>query len=76
MNLFGSTKITSIDGKKYDFIIIDDLSRFIWILFFAHKDEVFEAFSKFFKNIINEKDLDVLKIRSDHRNKFKNQEFN
>ena len=33
MNLFGPTRITSLEGKKYSLVIIDDFSCFTWILF-------------------------------------------
>ena len=71
MDLFGPTRTISLDGKKYRFVIIDDYSRFAWILFLAHEDKAFDTFS--FKKIINKKGL---KIRCHHNTKFKNQEFN
>ena len=48
MDLFGPTRTTSLGGKRYDFIIIDDFSCFTWILFLAYKGEVFSVFSKFY----------------------------
>jgi hypothetical protein len=33
MNLFGAIAYISIGGNKYNFVIIDDYSRFTWVLF-------------------------------------------
>ena len=51
MDLFGPTRTTSLGGKRYDFMIIDDFSYFTWILFLASKDEAFSAFSKFCRKV-------------------------
>ena len=75
MNLFGPTRTTSLGGKRYDFVIIDDFLYFIWILFLASKDEAFSAFSKFCRKISNKKGLPIISIRSDHRIKFENKNF-
>ena len=44
-------------------------------MFLAHKDEIFSAFEKFYKKVINEKDLTLVNIRSDHGTEFENQFF-
>jgi hypothetical protein len=33
MDLFGPITYISIGGNKYDLVIIDDYSRFMWVLF-------------------------------------------
>ena len=53
MDLFGPTRTTSLGGMKYALVIVDDFSRFTWILFIAHKDETFKVFQKFHKKISN-----------------------
>lgn len=37
MDLFGPTRTASIGGKRYVFVIIDDFSRFTWVIFLTHK---------------------------------------
>lgn len=32
MDLFGPTRTASIGGKRYAFVIVDDFSRFIWVI--------------------------------------------
>ena len=44
MNLFEPTRTTSLGEKKYGLVIIDNYSRYIWIIFLAHKDEAFTIF--------------------------------
>ena len=51
MDLFGPISTTSLGEKRYGFVIIDDYSRFTWILFIAHKDEAFDMFVSLFKKI-------------------------
>ena len=75
MNLFGPTRTTSLGGKRYNFVIIDDFLRFTWVLFLASKDEVFSVFFKFCPKVSNEKDLSIISIYSDHGTKFENKNF-
>ena len=57
MDLFGPTRAMSFRRKKYGLVIVDDFSRFIWVLFLTYKDETFEIFEKFCKRVQNEKEL-------------------
>ena len=41
MNLFGPSRTTSLGGKSYAFVIVDDFSRYTWVVFLAHKNDVF-----------------------------------
>ena len=36
-------------------MIVDDFSRFTWVMFLAHKDETFSVFTKFYRRVSNEK---------------------
>lgn len=65
----------SLGWKRYGFVILDDFSKFTWVLFLSHKDESSEAFKKFCKKIQNEKDLKIISIRSDHGGEFENSLF-
>ena len=42
MDLFGPCRVTSLGGKNYAYVMVDDYSRYIWVLFFAHKNDSFE----------------------------------
>ncbi|XP_075098790.1 uncharacterized protein LOC107765553 [Nicotiana tabacum] len=49
MDLFGPTRTVSIGGKKYAFVIVDDFSKFTWVIFLSHKDEALQNFKVFCK---------------------------
>ena len=66
MDLFGPSRTTSLRGKPYAFMLVDDFSRYTWILFLAHKNNAFHEFSKFCRKIQNEKGFTIFCIRSDH----------
>ena len=75
MDLFGPSSIESLGGKIYGLVIVDDNSRFTWVLFLSHKNDTLSAFSKLYRQISNEKNLRIVKIRSDHGIEFENQDF-
>ena len=75
MDLFGPSRTTSLGGKSYAFVIVDDFSRYTWVLFLAHKNDVFHEFSKLCRKIQNEKGFTIYCIRSDHGREFENVEF-
>ena len=73
MDLFGPSKYTSLSGKYYAFVIVDDYSRSTWILFLANKDDIFDAFRVFCTKVQNEKGYSISCIKSDHGGEFENQ---
>jgi hypothetical protein len=72
MNLFGPIAYISIGGNKYGIVIIDDYSRFTWVLFLQDKSETQEVLKKFLRMTQNEFDVKIKKIRSDNGTEFKN----
>ena len=56
IDLFGTTKIKSLSGN-FCFILVDDFSRFTWVFFLEHKDEVFSYFYVFGIRVEKEKDF-------------------
>ena len=62
-------------GKSYEFVIVDDYSRFTWVYFLAHKDEALHTFIKHCKKVQNEKCLTLINVRSDHGGEFENHDF-
>nr|GEX02967.1 copia protein [Tanacetum cinerariifolium] len=51
MDLYGSMRVVSINGKRYILVIVDDYSRFNWVRFLRSIDEAPEAIIKWIKNI-------------------------
>jgi len=51
LDRFGPSRTVSLGGKRYAFVIVDDFSRFTWILFLANKYDAFERFKSFCKHV-------------------------
>ena len=75
MDLFGPTRVASLCGMHYAYILIDDYPRFTWVYFLAHKNDAFKAFENFAKRVQKEKDFYISSIKSDHETEFENKFF-
>ncbi|GJY56691.1 putative ribonuclease H-like domain-containing protein [Tanacetum coccineum] len=76
MDLFGPTFVKSLMKKMYCLVVIDDYSRFTWVLFLATKDETSGILKSFINGIENLVDHKVKVIRCDNGTKSKNREMN
>jgi hypothetical protein len=75
MDLSGPTTYTSIGGNKYNFLIMDDFTRYTWIAFLIDKSDVFATFKTLIKRVQNEFKTIIKKVRSDNESEFKIQEL-
>ena len=75
MDLFGPSRIPSLGGKSYTYVIVDDFSRYTWVLFLSQTNEAFYEFLKFYNKVQNEKGFAITCIRSDHEREFENIDF-
>ena len=75
LDLFGPFRYVNSSGKYYAFVIVDDYSRYAWVLFLVNKDDVFDAFKIFCKKVQNEKGYTIYCIRSDYGGEFENYTF-
>ena len=75
IGLFGPSRYASLSGKYYAFVIVDDFSKYTWVLFLGNKVDAFEFFKVFSKKVQNEKGYDISCIRSDHGGEFENHAF-
>nr|GEZ22252.1 hypothetical protein [Tanacetum cinerariifolium] len=73
MDLCGPMRITSINGKRYVLVIVDDYSRYTWVHFLISKDEAPEVIITFLKRITVLLQSHVIIIRTDNGIEFKNQ---
>ena len=64
MNLFDPTKIKSLNGNHFVFVLVDDFSHFTWVFVLEHKDQAFSHFNVFRKRVEIEKGFLILGIRS------------
>nr|GFA91306.1 hypothetical protein [Tanacetum cinerariifolium] len=46
MDLCGPMRVHSINGKRYVLVVVDDYSRYIWVLFLHSKDEAAKFFDE------------------------------
>jgi len=72
MYLFGPQNYASLGGNKYGLVIVDDFSRYTWVLFLDDKSKVVDIFTSFAKRAQIEYDLKLKHIRSDNGTEFKN----
>jgi transposase InsO family protein len=72
MDLFSPVAYMSIGGNKYGLVIVDDYSRFTWVLFLHDKSVVQDTLKKFAKRAQNEFDTKIKKVRTDNSTEFKN----
>jgi hypothetical protein len=70
MDLFGSIAYISIGESKYCVVIVDDYSRFTWILFLQDKSQTQETLKRFLRQAQNKFGLRIKKIRSDNDTEF------
>jgi transposase InsO family protein len=76
MDLVGPTRVCSAGWKWYVLVIVDDCSRYAWVLFLADKGETFCFVRDLILRLKNERNGDdVRAIRSDNGSEFKNSHF-
>ncbi|GJR61703.1 putative ribonuclease H-like domain-containing protein [Tanacetum coccineum] len=76
LDLFGLTFVKSLMKKMYCLVVIDNYSRFSWVLLLATKDETSEILKTFIIGIENIIDLKVKVIICDNGTGFKNKVMN
>ncbi|XP_070050424.1 uncharacterized protein [Nicotiana tomentosiformis] len=74
-DLCGPMRMPNRGGKKYNFVIVNDYSRFTRTLFLRTKDETFPVFIAFVKQIQVKMSHNVVSIRSNHDTEFDNAKF-
>nr|GEX22091.1 retrovirus-related Pol polyprotein from transposon TNT 1-94 [Tanacetum cinerariifolium] len=73
MNLCGPMRVKSINEKLYVLVIVDDYSRYTWVLFLRSKDEAPEEIKIFLKKNTVLLQALVIIIRTDNDTEFKNE---
>jgi len=65
----------SIYGNRYFLTILDDYSRYGWVIFIDSKEKVFDAFATWYKKILNIFNKTIKYIKSDNGPEFINKLF-
>ncbi|KAI9075764.1 hypothetical protein K1719_042250 [Acacia pycnantha] len=68
-------RVKSLGGNLYTLVIVDDFSRFTWVILLSSKDKTFDQFIVFAKKVQNEKGFSIAGIRTDHGGEFENHAF-
>ena len=76
MDLFGPVNVMSMSKKRYALVIVDDYSKYTWVLFLHSKDETPQMVIDHLKLIELDSKVPVRAIRSDNGTEFKNQMLN
>jgi transposase InsO family protein len=75
MDTIGPSWVRSMGNKWYALVIVDDYSRYSWVLFLESKDEVFEHFRSLALRLNNEHPNYLKDIHSDNVTEFRNASF-
>ncbi|MDQ9782802.1 hypothetical protein RF094_08845, partial [Serratia marcescens] len=65
MDLFGHIPISSIGGSKYCLVVIDDYSKFTWVVPLKTKDQTQNKLIGLIRQVQTETDLQLARIRND-----------
>ncbi|GKB33924.1 retrovirus-related pol polyprotein from transposon TNT 1-94 [Tanacetum coccineum] len=71
--LYGPIRVTSVNGKKYILVIVNDYSRFTWVKCLRSKDEAPDFIIKFLKMIQVRFKVPIRRIRTNNETEFVNQ---
>jgi transposase InsO family protein len=72
LDLFGPSTYDTLGGRRYGFVIVDDYSRYTWVLLLKSKDETHKFFTKFAKQVERTFEEVIKTIRTNNGSKFKN----
>jgi len=75
IDLFRPVSTASIYESRCGLVIVDNYSKCTWVKFLRTKDDAYDVFSNFCTQIQSEKEMKILKIRSDHGGEFENEPF-
>jgi hypothetical protein len=75
MDLMGPTRTASLCGRRYILVIVDNFSRYTWVIPLREISDAFDATQHLFKKIQVEQNCQIMRIRSDHGREFKNSKF-
>ena len=75
MDLIGPNRTASLGGCTYCLVIVDDYSRYTWVIFLKSKNDAFAEFTRLMRKIQNQKEVVIKYIRTDNGTEFKNSPF-
>ena len=76
MDLFGPVNIQTQTGKKYTLVIVDEYTRFCWVIFLRSKSDAATEIISFIKQVQLKYTKKVCQLRSDNGTEFRNNTLN
>ena len=72
LNLMGPARTESLGGKRYIMVVVDDFTRYTWVILLRSKFDAPEHIEALCTRLQNEKNLKIDRIQSDHVKEFEN----
>ena len=72
IDLIGLARVQSLGGNKYILIVVDDFTRYTWVVLLRDKAKAPEKMIHLCKKLQVKKGTMIAKIRSDHGREFEN----
>ena len=70
IDLMGPARVQSLGGKKYILMVVDDFTRYTWVVLLKDKVEAPEKMIHLCKKLQVEKNTVIARIKSDHGREF------
>ena len=68
----GPTRTESLGGKRYIMVVVDDFTRYNWVILLRSKSDAPKHIEALCTRLQNEKSLKIDRIQSDHGKEFEN----
>nr|KAJ0204523.1 hypothetical protein LSAT_V11C500235470 [Lactuca sativa] len=72
MDLFGPIPVHSLSGNKYTLVVVDEFTRFTWVIFLKKKSQAAQGIISLIRKNETLTGLKVKQLRSDHGTEFRN----
>ena len=72
IDLMGPARVLSLGGKRYILVVVDDFTRYTWVVLLRDKAEAPEKMIHLCEKLQVEKGTVIARIRSDHGREFEN----
>ena len=72
LDLMGPTRIKSLGGMRYIMVMVDNFTRYTWVILLRSKSDATEDIKALCTRLQNEKSLKIDRIQSDHGKEFEN----
>ena len=72
IDLMGLARVQSLGGMKYILVVMEDFTRYTWVVLLKDKSEATDKMIHLCKKLQVEKNIMIARIRSDHGREFEN----